>query len=133
MQEVSLARLYLLRILYFLIAFVMGGEQWRIVIERAPETSMMQGVAHSMLAALAIVCVLGLRYPLQMLPVLFFEFIWKAVWLVGVALRLYIDGRLPESYMETVFACSIAIIIPIIMPWRHVIDTYLRKPGDRWF
>jgi hypothetical protein len=133
MHEVSLVRLYLLRILYFLIAFVMGSEQWRIVIERAPETPMMQGVAHSMLAALALVCVLGLRYPLQMLPLLFFEFAWKAIWLIGVALRLQLHGRLPESYLETVIACSIAITIPIIMPWRHVVDVYLRKPGDRWF
>jgi len=133
MKEVSLVRLYLLRILYFLIAFAMGSEQWRIVIERAPETSMMQSVAHSMLAALALVCVLGLRYPLQMLPLLFFEFAWKAIWLSAVALRLWLDGRLPESYMETVIACSIAIVIPVIMPWRHVAEVYFRKPGDRWF
>ena len=133
MREVSIVRLYLLRVLYFLIAFVMGSEQWRIVIERAPDTSMMQSVAHSMLAALSLVCVLGLKYPLQMLPVLFFEFAWKAVWLIGVALRLKLDGRLPDSYLETVFACSLAIIIPLILPWRHVFDVYVRKPGDRWF
>src|SRR5690606_25687458 len=114
--------LYLLRILYFLIAFVMGSEQWRILIERAPETSMMQSVAHSMLAALALTCVLGLRYPLQMLPLLFFEFTWKAIWLVGVVLRLWLDGRLPENYHETIIACSVAIVIPIIMPWRHIFD-----------
>ncbi len=133
MHDVSLVRLYLLRILYFLIAFVMGSEQWRIVIERAPDTPMMQGVAHSMLAALALVCVLGIRSPLQMLPLLFFEFAWKAIWLIGVALRLQLEGRLPDSYLETVVACSIAIVIPVIMPWRHVFDLYVRKPGDRWF
>lgn len=133
MHEVSLVRLYLLRILYFLIAFVMGSEQWRILIERAPETPMMQSVAHSMLAALALTCVLGLRYPLQMLPLLFFEFTWKAIWLVGVVLRLWLDGRLPENYHETIIACSVAIVIPIIMPWRHVFDVYFRKSGDHWF
>lgn len=42
----------------------------------------MHGVVNSMLLALVLLAVLGLRYPLKMLPLLFWEIAWKATCLL---------------------------------------------------
>ncbi len=134
MHEVSLFRLYLMRVLYGLMAFVMGSEQWRLLIEIGTDRSLMQGVAHGMLAALALISILGLWRPLQMLPILFFEFAWKAVWLVGIALPLSLEGRLPENFRETAFACLFGVVlVPIVIPWRYVAEHYFKNSADRWW
>ncbi len=132
MAEVSLFRLYLLRALYLLIAVGLGSQQWPLLIERATEVKLMHGVAFSLLSALSALALLGVRYPLQMLPLLFFEMLWKAIWLIAVALRLWLSDRLDPSFMETVWACLIGIIVPIVIPWRYVVANYVNKPGDRW-
>lgn len=130
--EVSLIRLYLLRLIYMLMAVALGFGQWRVLIERGAEAPLMTGIAHSMLAALGVISILGIRYPLQMLPVLFLEFLWKVVWLIAVALRLQIDGRLGPDFLNTAWECLPVVILPFIIPWRYVAANYIRKRGDRW-
>ncbi len=49
----------------------------------------MRGVVSSLLAAMSLLVVLGLRYPLQMLPLLLFELVLKSIWLIAFA----INGR----------------------------------------
>lgn len=132
-SEVSVVRLYFLRALYLLIGVAMGSEQWRLLIEYGTEVKLMHGVAFSMLCALSAMSLIGLRYPLQMLPILFYEMTWKTIWLVGIALRLWLQHRLDQDFMETLFACSLVVIMPPIIPWRYVIANYIRKPGDRWW
>jgi hypothetical protein len=34
--------------------------------------------------------------------------------------------------MENVFACLLVVMIPVVMPWRYLVDNYLKRPGDRW-
>jgi hypothetical protein len=76
---------------------------------------------------------LGLRYPLKMLPLLFFEMTWKAIWLIAVPLPLWVN-HLPinADTADTIQACLWAIIIPIVLPWRYVFAAYVQQPGDRW-
>ena len=40
----------------------------------------MEGVETCMLVALSLLAVLGLRYPMKMLPILLFEIGWKFIW-----------------------------------------------------
>jgi len=42
----------------------------------------------------------GLRYPLQMLPLLMFEFVWKAIWLITFGLPQWSSGQLPPTFAE---------------------------------
>ncbi len=55
---------------------------------------LMSGVADSLLGALALLCILGLRYPVKMLPLLLFETAWKTAWLLGFALPLWLAHRI---------------------------------------
>src|SRR5208283_4622458 len=69
MTEVSTFSLYLMRAMYLLIFVGLGSEIWPGIIHHAKPWSLMHGVACSLLAALSAMMALGIRYPLQMLPV----------------------------------------------------------------
>src|SRR6266566_6186703 len=130
--EESTFRLYLLRGLYLLICIGLGSMIWPLMFHHRP-WSVMHGVANSLLAALSALMALGIRYPLQMLPLLLFELLWKTIWLVAIALPLWYAHQLDAETMETVQACLIGVILcPLVIPWPYVLATYVKKPGDRW-
>ncbi len=131
MSEVSLFRLYLMRALYLLIFVGQGFIQWP-AINRAYALTFWHGVGSSLLFAMALLAALGIRYPLQMLPLLFFELVWKTIWLTGVALPLWLADQLSGETAESAEACLMGIIIPFVIPWRYVIANYVKRPGDRW-
>jgi hypothetical protein len=86
-----------------------------------------------MLAAMPLLALLGLRYPLKMLPLLFFEMLWKAIWLVLVALPLWTAHRsIDADTQQTIQACLMVAIFPFLIPWRYVFTTFVLQPGDRW-
>lgn len=131
--EVSTFRLYLMRALYLLIAVGLGSMIWPGIIHHAKPWGHMQGVANALLAALSALAAVGIRYPLQMLPLLLFELLWKAIWLLAVALPLWSANQLDADTLETVKACLMGIVLcPLVIPWGYVLRTYVKKPGDRW-
>jgi len=116
-HEVPLWRLYVMRGLYLTIAMLMGGQIWPLVFHHRP-WELMHGVAVAMLAAVTGLCLLGLRYPLKMLPLLFVEFAWKSIWLLSVALPIWRSGvPFDAGTAETVKACLMGVIIPVVIPW----------------
>lgn len=130
--EVSLLRLYLLRGLYLLVVVGLGIQVWPGIINQSGSWELMEGVVQCMLLAFWALCVLGLRYPLQLLPVLLWEVAWKSVWLILVALPIWASGQMDDVTMETVAASLLVVIFPFIIPWRFVFAHYVRKRGDRW-
>ncbi len=93
MHDISLFRLYLLRALYLLIVVGLGATVWPGVLYGAHQWALMEGTVVCMLAAFSILAALGLRYPLQMLPVLLWKLVWKTLWLFIVALPQWWAGR----------------------------------------
>ncbi len=131
MTEVSTLRLYILRAMYALIAVAQSAIQIPLFFHHGHWT-LMSGVAHSFLAALAVLSFAGVRYPLQMLPLLVYELLWKSIWLLGVALPLWLAHQVDADTRQTFFECiGVVILIPII-PWRYVWANYVKKPGDPW-
>jgi hypothetical protein len=131
-QEVSVLRLYLLRAMYLLIVVGLGVVVWPGIISHAKPWTLNGGVVNCMLAAFSLLSLLGLRYPLQMLPVLMWEFLWKAIWLAIVAYPAWVAGTIDEPTAATAVECMVAILIPIVLPWGYVIKYYVRQPGARW-
>ncbi len=132
MHQVSLLRLYMLRTVYLIIAVGLGLVIWPGVIHHAQPWGLMQGFVNCMLAAFGLLCALGIRYPLQMLPVLLWELSWKVLWLVVVALPAWQAGPLDQAMLENLIEIAVVVIIPIAMPWGYVFNKYLKQPGDRW-
>lgn len=133
MTDVSLFRLYLMRAMYLLMAVGLGSYIWPAIINHAPSWPLMNSVVSSLLGAMAVLAVLGIRYPLQMLPVLLFELIWKSIWLIAVALPLWSAGQIDADTRQTVVECLAGAILLVVIPWRFVFANYLVKPGDRWW
>ena len=130
--EVSLLRLYLLRAGYLLLVVGLGITVWPSMIHHAPWT-LWHGVGDSVLTAISLLAILGLRYPLKMLPLLFFEMTWKAIWLIAVPLPLWLShSQIDAATMDTIVACVWAVIFPIIIPWRYVFANFVQAPSDRW-
>jgi len=129
---ISVFRLYLLRAMYLLIALGTGFSFLPLVLNHSPSWPLMNGIVASMLSALGLLCVLGLRYPLQMLPLLLFELAWKVLWLSAVALPLWVADRMDENTLTSVYETALGVILIPIIPWRYVLEHYLRKPGARW-
>jgi hypothetical protein len=132
MTNISIWRLNLLRSGYLLMAVGLGLTIWPEILDPASSWALSKGIVTCMLGALGAVAVLGLRYPLKMLPLLFFEMAWKFLWLTRIALPLYSAHKIDDATAQTVFACGMVIIFPIIVPWDHVYRTYVTSPGDPW-
>jgi hypothetical protein len=129
--EVSTFRLYVLRAVYLLIFVGQGTIQWP-QIQHASALAFWHGVGSSMLMAMALVAALGIRYPLQMLPVLLFEMTWKAIWLIAVAYPQWSGRHMDPDVAESAPSILAGIVVPIVIPWGYVIANYVKKPGDRW-
>jgi hypothetical protein len=132
MNEVSLFRLYFLRALYLLVVVGLGITVWPGVIYQEEPWGLNEGVVQCMLAAFSALSLLGLRYPLQMLPLLLWELGWKSIWLIVVAVPLWSTGQMDESTWEVASACLMVLIFPFGIPWRFVYAHYVKKHGDRW-
>ncbi|MEO8672411.1 MAG: hypothetical protein ABI411_13930 [Tahibacter sp.] len=132
MPVVSMFRLYLLRAVYLLVVVGLGLMIWPLIIQHTGSWQLMPGVVKCMLGAFSLLALLGIRYPLQMLPILFWELGWKLIWLIRVALPAWSSGTMDDATAETLFECAFVVIIPIAIPWRYVMANYVRKAGDPW-
>jgi hypothetical protein len=129
-SEVSLARLYVLRALYLLL--VIGGAVVFLpqLIGHEPTA---RGVIPSMLGGLWVLACFGVRYPLQMLPILLFELLWKTIWLIDYGLPQWMAGVNTAQFTEDFKAIApVPAILIAIIPWGYVFRHYLKKPGARW-
>jgi hypothetical protein len=132
MTELSTFRLTLLRAAYLLLVVGLGITIWPSILDPSQGWSLMGGVVTCMLGAMSALALVGLRYPLKMLPLLFFEVTWKTIWLLRVALPLWFSGRLDAATTETVYECLLIVVFPFLIPWDYIVATYVRKSGDPW-
>ena len=130
-DAVALWRLYVLRACYAILAVGQGSIQIPLFLHHAHWT-LNTGVAHSFLLALALLSIVGIRYPLQMLPLLVYELLWKTIWLCGIALPLWVAGQVDADTRGAFFEIAPIIIIIPLLPWGYIFSRYLKKPGDRW-
>jgi len=132
MTQVPLLRLYALRAAYLLMAVGLGLTIWPGILHPEEPWPLMYGVVQCVLAAVSLLALLGLRHPLKMLPLLMFEMIWKGMWLGLVGIPAWQAGDMSAGTAETLLACGMGVIFPIVIPWRYVWETYVAAPGDRW-
>lgn len=132
MTEVAQWRLHVMRVMYLVIAGGVVLAVWPRIVDHPLSFPLMNGVALAMLGTVGLLAVVGLRYPLQMIPVLLFELIWKAIWLVAFALPLWSNGMIDERTAAFVFDTLLGAVVLLVIPWRYVWRHYFKQPGERW-
>jgi hypothetical protein len=133
MLEISTFRLYLLRAGYLLVGVGLAIMIFPGIISPSENLPHMNAVVRSMLGAVSLLAFLGIRYPLKMLPVLFFELLWKSIWLLAFGLRLWSADRLDQDTAETLNDTIFGVVVVLlVVPWDYVFKHYLKASGDRW-
>lgn len=128
--EVSLTRLYVLRAAYLFLVVGLGAMIVPVLVSHEP---LARGVIPSLLGAVWLLAFVGLKYPLEMLPLLMFEFVWKAIWMLVFGLPQLSSGQLPPTFAEDFLNITVGVILmPLVIPWGYVWRHYVKRPGARW-
>lgn len=125
-------RLNVMRIGYFVMGVGFAVTHWPLLFNRTTPWSLFEGITTYLLVAMGLLALLGLRYPVKMLPILLFESAWKLLWLAAVALPLDRSDRMDSAAMGTTVALLWVVIILAVIPWRHVLAQYVVAKGDPW-
>jgi hypothetical protein len=131
-HEVSLVRLYTLRCCYLILAAGLGIVIWPSVIHHTPDFAVAHGIQDSLFAGLGLTAVLGLRYPVQMIPLLLFELTWKAIYLLAFALPLWASHQVNAAAAADIQAVLVVILFVPLIPWGYVVRRYITQRGDGW-
>jgi hypothetical protein len=131
--EISVFRLYLLRAMFLLIALGQGSQTWPAIIHHTRPWDFWHGVGMSFLGALTVLSLLGVRYPVRMLPLLIFELAWKLLWVLEIWLPLWLAHRVDADTADSFFSIFMGVVlVPLVLPWGYVWKNYVTAPGDRW-
>ncbi len=94
---------------------------------------MWHGVSMALLGAFTALCLLGIRYPVKMLPLMIFELVWKLLWVLAAWLPLYLAHRVNADTADQFFPIALGVVlVPLVLPWGYVWKTYVTAPADRW-
>lgn len=131
--ELPLYRLYVMRAAYLILGVAQGARTWPAIFHHAAPWHFWHGVAASFFGALTLLSLLGVRYPIRMMPLLIFEFAWKAIWVLAAWLPPWLAHTLePNTRDSFVQIFPAIIVVPLVLPLGYVWKHYVLAPADRW-
>jgi hypothetical protein len=129
--QLALWQLNLLRVGYLVMGGGLAVFKWPLLFADKP-WGLAEGTVECLLVGMSLLALIGLRYPQRMLPILLFEVAWKLLWLGIVALPLWLDNQLEGATLEQAGKVLWVGIIIAVIPWRHVLTTYVLTRGEPW-
>ena len=130
LPPVAMWRINAMRFLFLLMAVVMGGFVWYRLTTESLGQPLYWGLAKSMLGGLALMSLIGVRYPLQMLPLMLFETAWKTIWLLVIALPAWMHGNWNIEFQGLFNDCIGIVLAYFIIPWRYAWARYIAHPME---
>ena len=128
-EEVSLARLYVMRAAAVLGALGLFGAVTTL-FDHAPTE---RGMLKAMLSGLWVMTLFAIRYPLKMVPLFLFEFVWKSIWLLAFGLPQWWSGvESPQLSRDLAAIGTGPVIFGLVIPWGYVWRHYIKGPSERW-
>jgi hypothetical protein len=96
---------------------------------------LIHGVAFSLYAVFATLMLLGVRFPVRMLPLMLQQLFYKLIWLIAVGYPLWSAGRLDQGALGVikVFAGTVVLDL-LVIPWPYVFEKYAKAiftPEDK--
>jgi len=119
-------QIHLLRLFYFLMAAFVATQAWTTILTHQGSWDPTRAVAWCVWAAYPTLSVLGLIHPLRMLPIMIFMIFYKTLWLIAVALPLWLAGTLVGSPTEEM--ARVFMWVPLVMlavPWKYAFQQYV--------
>ncbi len=129
--DLPLYRLHLMRVGYLVLGLGLAVVKWPRLVD-ASSMPLMDGVVLCLLTGMSLLALLGLRYPVRMLPVLLFEATWKLIWLALVALPQLAAGTMQAATRDVMHDNLWVVVVLAVVPWRYVWRQYVTATGDRW-
>jgi hypothetical protein len=118
--------IYLLRLLFLLVFLFVGYDSWIYIFRYEAPGDHVRAAAYCMWGAYSLISLIGVLYPLKLLPLVLFEIVYKVVWLMIVAYPLWRIGELAGSPAEGMTAAFLWVVLPIIaMPWTYFMRIYV--------
>jgi hypothetical protein len=128
-EGVRRINIYLLRLLYILMFFVLGRDTWTHILTHRGSWQPDDAMAWCVWTAFATLAGLGIIRPLKMLPILLLEIFYKVLWLILVAYPLWSADTLAGSSAEGTASAFMWVILPIVaVPWGYVFGNYIYRP-----
>jgi hypothetical protein len=128
-EGVRRINIYLLRLLYVLMFFVLGRETWTHIFTHQGSWEPTDAMAWCVWSAFATLAGLGIIRPLKMLPIVLLEIFYKVLWLIVVAYPLWSNDKLVDSPAEGMTSAFLWVPLPIVaVPWGYVFANYIYKP-----
>src|SRR5687767_13745961 len=121
-----------MRVGYAVMGVGLALVKWPLVIGYDRTMPLYVGIVAVLLTAMSLLALLGLRYPVRLLPILLFESLWKLIWLSFVALPAFVAGDVDEAMHEVIVNCLVVVIVFAVVPWRYVWQHYVTAQGERW-
>ena len=132
-RQLPLYRIYALRALFLLIGLGEGLQIWPAIFHHARPWEFWHGVGMSFLGALTALALVGVRFPVRMMPLMLFELAWKLLWLLAVFLPLWLVHRVDADTADNLFPIFFGVVlVPLVLPWGYVWQHYVVAAADRW-
>ena len=119
-------RLWLLRVPYVLTGIVFSFTAWSTLIRHWGRFDPIEGVAFAFWGALSLLALLGIRFPVKMLPIILLQFAYKLIWICAVGYPLLDRGALDPDGQELLRANLIGVAIDTLaIPWLYCWRVYV--------
>lgn len=123
---VSKFRIHLLRVVFALIAVFLGRNVWTEIFTHTGLWEPLPGIAFSFWAAFSALALLGIRYPLKMIPLLLIQLTYKLIWLTIVAYPLWSASQLSGTSLALTRINLMAVVVDLlVIPWPYVVRSYI--------
>jgi hypothetical protein len=113
---VALYRLNLMRVGYGGMGFGLVAVKWPLLVTHPDPWPLFEGVVACILVAMSVLALLGLRYPVRLLPILLFQCAWKLIWLAVVAVPQLAAGTMDAATRTVMLNCLVVVIVLAVVP-----------------
>lgn len=120
-QSLPTWRLHAMRGLFFLNFISLAFDNWSAIFFPEEQMGVLSGVAISFWAGFSLLNLLGVRFPLKMLPILMLQLLYKSAWILGTYLPAKGKGTVDAGIQEFFWICVAGIVLNLVLiPWGYV-------------
>ncbi len=121
-------RLHTMRGLFFLNFISLAFDNWSTILFPGEHMGVLTGVAVSFWAGFSLLNLIGVRFPLKLLPILMLQLLYKSAWIIGTYWPARSAGIIDAAIQEFFWICLAGIALNlVIIPWGYVYQEYVKN------